>query len=134
MRGGRLLGDVGLGGEGGRLATCSVLRRPEGDEADDLEPAGRRRRRGDPGAAVPAAVGIEDDIAGLAHVLEVQGGGEELRAQLVGPAPVGRELLGRLGGEAGDETRLGWHEAALYEPRGRAPGPASAQARAALRR
>ena len=63
---------------------------------------------------MPRAVGVEDDVAGLADVLEVGGRGEDLLAQLLGPAPVGQQLLRRLGGEAGDETGLWRHGAPLY--------------------
>src|SRR4051794_32660699 len=112
VRGG-LVGGVGVSAEGGRLP--AVLGGAEGDEADQLEAGRRRRRRRDPGAPVPGAVGIEQDVAGVPDVLEVGGGGEELVAQAVRPAAVGQQLLRRLGGEAGDDALLGRHGAALYE-------------------
>ncbi len=67
--------------------------------------AGGRR---DVGAPAPGAVGVPGDVPGLAEVLPLvvdpQAGGEELHAQAVGPAAVGELVLGRLGGEGGDEA------------------------------
>src|SRR4051812_25895060 len=76
--GGGLVRHVGLGAEGARLA--ALQRGAERDVADELQPARRRRGGGDPRAAVPRAVGVEEDVAGLADVVECAGGGEELVA------------------------------------------------------
>ena len=56
-----------------------------------------------------AALVEHGDVRAPLDVVEVRGGGEELRAQALRPAPVGQHVLRWLGGEAGDEARLGRH-------------------------
>ena len=64
---------------------------------------------------MPGAVGVPDELAGLAEVLalgvDAQAGGEELLLEALGPAAVGQQVLRRLGGEAGDEAVFGRHRA-----------------------
>ena len=84
------------------------------DVAEELVALRGQRRRGHERPPVPRAVRVPGHLVGLAQVLALavdpQAGGQELAGQRLRPAAVGQEVLRRLGGEAGDEAILGWHE------------------------
>src|SRR4051794_14688837 len=106
-------GEVGLGVEVRRL--LAVAARRVADVAEELVAVRGGDGRGHERPPVPRAVGVPDDVAGLAELLalgvDAQALREELLLQALGPAAVGQQVLGRLGGEAGDDAVFGRHGA-----------------------